>query len=381
MHTAAEPIYRASTFKIERSPAAWSQALAKLPYAHALQSWAWADFKSRWGWSAVPLTMTIAQSSWEPLAAAMVLRRQVPRLPFSILYVPRGPALDYRDADLRRHVLAQLERVAQQERAIFIKMDPEVVRSWGGEARTLETGRLEIERLSPTGKQVIQDLRRRGWRFSADQVQFRNTVELPLEQSEEEILAGMKQKTRYNIRLAGRKGVVVRPATPADFPTIADMYLETAQRNGFAARPAAYYLDAWETLYKGGMAHPLLAEFEGRPLAAVIIVRFGERAIYMYGASTEEERQRMPGHLLQWEAIRWAKAQGCRVYDFWGAPDEFVESDRLWGVWRFKEGFNGQVVRFIGAWDYVTRPFWYWVYTAVIPRYLDFLRGRGESDG
>jgi lipid II:glycine glycyltransferase (peptidoglycan interpeptide bridge formation enzyme) len=84
----------------------------------------------------------------------------------------------------------------------------------------------------------------------------------------------------------------------------------------------------------------------------------------------------MPTYLLQWEAIRQAKAEGCRVYDFWGAPDDFVESDRLWGVWRFKEGFNGQVVRFIGAWDYVARPFWYWVYTAIIPRYLDFLRGR-----
>jgi lipid II:glycine glycyltransferase (peptidoglycan interpeptide bridge formation enzyme) len=100
----------------------------------------------------------------------------------------------------------------------------------------------------------------------------------------------------------------------------------------------------------------------------------------MYGASNEQERQRMPGYLLQWGAIRWAKAQGCRVYDFWGAPDEFIESDRLWGVWRFKEGFNGEVARFIGAWDYVTRPFWYWVYTAAIPRYLNFLRGRGEGD-
>jgi lipid II:glycine glycyltransferase (peptidoglycan interpeptide bridge formation enzyme) len=296
----------------------------------------------------------------------MVLKRQAPRLPFSILYVPRGPALDYHDPDLRRHVLTQLERLTRQERAIFIKIDPEIVYSWG----------LETERVSPMGKQMIQDLQRRGWRFSADQIQFRNTVELPLEQSEEAILAAMKQKTRYNIRLAGRKDVVARPATPADFPTIAEMYLETAQRNGFTARPADYYLDAWQTFYNAGMARPLIAEFEGRPLAAAIIIRFGERAIYMYGASNEQERQRMPTYLLQWEAIRRAKAEGCHVYDFWGAPDDFVESDRLWGVWRFKEGFNGQVVRFIGAWDYVARPFWYWVYTAVMPRYLDFLRGR-----
>jgi lipid II:glycine glycyltransferase (peptidoglycan interpeptide bridge formation enzyme) len=94
----------------------------------------------------------------------------------------------------------------------------------------------------------------------------------------------------------------------------------------------------------------------------------------MYGASTDLERQRMPNYLLQWEAIRWAQAQGCTVYDFWGAPDEFVEDDPLWGVWRFKSGFNGQVVRHIGAWDFPARPFWYWIYTAVIPKYIAFLR-------
>lgn len=84
----------------------------------------------------------------------------------------------------------------------------------------------------------------------------------------------------------------------------------------------------------------------------------------------------MPNYLLQWEAIRWAKAQGCTVYDFWGAPDEFVESDQLWGVWRFKAGFNGQVVRHIGAWDYPVRPLLYQLYTVVLPKYLNYLRSR-----
>jgi lipid II:glycine glycyltransferase (peptidoglycan interpeptide bridge formation enzyme) len=105
-------------------------------------------------------------------------------------------------------------------------------------------------------------------------------------------------------------------------------------------------------------------------------VRFGKRVIYMYGASNDKERQRIPNYLLQWEAIRWGKAQGCSVYDFWGAPDEFVESDPLWGVWRFKAGFNGQVVRHIGAWDFVVRPLLYQLYTVVLPKYLNFLRSR-----
>lgn len=358
--------YRASTFKLESSPTAWAAALARLPNAHALQSWAWGRFKSRWGWEAMPLVMTVAESSWEPVAAALVLKRRLPRTPFCVLYVPKGPALDYHDVARRRLVLEKLEKLAKEERAIFIKIDPEVVHSWG----------LDGERVSPLGSSVARDLAGRGWLPSTEQIQFRNTVELVLEGTDEQLLAGMKQKTRYNIRLAERKGVVVRPGTPADFPTIVAMYQETAARDGFTARPPDYYLDGWTTLYEAGMAQPLMAEVEGRPVAAVILVRFGDRVIYMYGASRSEDRERMPNHLLQWEAIRWARAQGCQVYDFWGAPDEFVEADRMWGVWRFKAGFNGEVVRFIGAWDYPARPLLYRLYTQAIPRYLNFLRGR-----
>ncbi|MCA9920960.1 MAG: peptidoglycan bridge formation glycyltransferase FemA/FemB family protein, partial [Anaerolineales bacterium] len=166
-----------------------------------------------------------------------------------------------------------------------------------------------------------------------------------------------------------------------DFPMIAKMYQETAQRDGFAIRPLAYYLDAWQSFYDAGMAHSLIAEYAGEPLAAVVLVKFGSTTIYMYGASTDKERNRMPAYLLQWEAIRWAKSQKCTVYDFWGAPDNFVETDRMWGVWRFKDGFKGQVVHHIGAWDYPVRPFLYNLYTNAIPRYLNMLRRRKNLVG
>ncbi len=361
-----EPIYRASTFKRETSTIAWKQAVASLPNAHALQSDIWGDFKSRWGWTAQRLALTVGESSWEPLAAAQVLKRQVPRLPYSVLYVPKGPLLDYNDGPLRRQVLAELEKLARREKAILIKIDPEVVRYWG----------VEQERKSPVGAQFVKELQDRGWRFSAEQIQFRNSVELDLTRSEDDLLAAMKSKTRYNIRLAGRKGITIRRGTPADFSTIATMYQETALRDGFTIRPIEYYLDAWRSFYEAGMGMPLLAEFEGDPVAAVLLVRYGDRVIYMYGASTNRERKRMPNYLLQWEAIRWAKAEGCAIYDFWGAPDEFVETDPLWGVWRFKDGFHGDVVWHIGAWDYPARPFWYYTYTKLLPRYLDFLRSR-----
>jgi lipid II:glycine glycyltransferase (peptidoglycan interpeptide bridge formation enzyme) len=361
-----EPTYRASTFKLEKSKTTFAQALAKMPNAHPLQSWAWAAQKSRWGWTPIPLTLTIGAGSADPLAAAMILKRKIPRTPFCILYVPKGPALDFKDGALRRVVLAELENIARRERAIFIKIDPEVVKSWGD----------EVERPSPLGSKFTQELSQRGWRFSEEQIQFRNTVELDLSQSEENLLAAMKSKTRYNIRLAERKGIVVRPGSEADFPVMAEMYAETAVRDGFGIRPTAYYLDAWHSFYQAEMGHLLIAEFEGDPVAAVYLVRFGQRAIYMYGASTDKERQRMPNHLLQWEAIRWAKAQGCTISDFWGAPDDFVESDRLWGVWRFKAGFSGQVVRHIGAWDFPVRPLLYQLYTVALPKYLNYLRRR-----
>lgn len=340
--------------------------MAQLPNAHALQSWVWGEFKSRWGWSAARYLLEIDSN---PLAAFQVLKRKLPRLPFSILYVPKGPALDYNDGPLRRVVLSELESLARRERAIFIKIDPEVVKSWG----------LEPERPSPIGSKLIRELQQRGWRFSAEQIQFRNTVEMAVQRPEEELLAAMKSKTRYNIRLAGRKGIVVRPGAPADLAVIGEMYRETAVRDGFAIRPLDYYLDIWHAFYNAGMAQPLIAEYEGDPVAAVVLVRYGSRVIYMYGASTDKERSRMPNHLLQWEAIRWAQSQGAEIYDFWGAPDEFVETDRLWGVWRFKDGFNGQVVRHVGAWDFVVRPFWYWLYTVALPKYLDLLRSKHET--
>ena len=127
------------------------------------------------------------------------------------------------------------------------------------------------------------------------------------------------------------------------------------------------------------MLVPLIAEFEGQILGSVVLISAGGRTIYMYGASTNHERRRMPNYLLQWEAIRWAQRRGDKIYDFWGAPEHFDESDSLWGVWRFKAGFNGQVKRFLGAWDFPARPFWYWVYTVVMPRYLDLLRSRNRA--
>jgi len=342
--------------------AEWQAIVNRLPNGHALQSQSWGEFKSRWGWKAQYWVQN--ERSEGVNAAALILKRAIPFTPFSILYAPKGPLLDYHDPALRQTVLSQLEQLARSERAILIKIDPDVPQATG----------FEPAEPHPVGTAFVSELQARGWLFSQEQVQFRNTVLLDLTRSEEDLLAAMKQKTRYNIRLAAKKGITIRPGTPTDFPALVEMYRETAARDGFTIRPTDYYLDAWQTFYRDGLAQPLLAEYEGETVAGVLLVRSGPTVLYMYGASTDKERPRMPNHLLQWEAIRWAKTQGATTYDFWGAPDEFVETDRMWGVWRFKEGFSGQVVQTIGAWDYPSRPRLFRLYTQTLPRYTRIIR-------
>jgi peptidoglycan pentaglycine glycine transferase (the first glycine) len=336
-------------------PTQWNTTLLELPAPHVLQTWEWGAFKAKYGWTP---TRLLFEGAGRVRAAALVLQRRWPRLPLSVMYVPKGPTLDFGDIGLLDRVLAELEGLARRRRAIFLKIDPDV-----------EAG-------TPQGEAVVALLRRRGWRASAEQIQFCNTMTLDLTADEGSLLAQMSSKTRYNVRLAGRKGVIVRPGKHDDLPRIYDLYAATAARDDFIIRPFDYYRDAWGDFVAAGLAQSFIAEFEGEPLAALLLFRFGRTAWYMYGASSNQHRNRMPNHLLQWEAIRWAKAAGCTLYDFWGAPDELTESDPMWGVYRFKAGFGGRFVRHIGAYDYpVSRPF-YWFYTVVMPRYLDLLRAR-----
>jgi peptidoglycan pentaglycine glycine transferase (the first glycine) len=341
-------------------PAAWNRHVAGLPCAHVLQSWQWGDFKSRYGWHA-------ERRAW-PRAAAQVLARTALR-GLRVLYVPKGPLLDWADAGQRAEVLGALESLARRQRAILIKVDPDVPRSVGPPG---------AEQPSPLGAAVEADLRRRGWLASREQVQFRNTAVLDLRQGDAELLAAMKPKTRYNLRLAERKGVTVREGGPSDLDLLYRLYAETAVRDGFAIRSRDYYQDAWGRFVTAGLAQPFLAEVAGEPVAALILFAFAGTAWYMYGMSREAHRDKMPNHLLQWRAITWARARGCLTYDFWGAPDRFQPGDPLWGVWRFKEGFGVQVERHIGAWDYAPAPWLYSLYTVLLPRLLAVMRWRGN---
>jgi lipid II:glycine glycyltransferase (peptidoglycan interpeptide bridge formation enzyme) len=353
--------------------------------------------KAKYGWKPIYLAWdrqgkmkeekNLSSFAFYPSAAALILKRTIPMggmsARLSILYAPKGPLLDWSNEPLRNHVLNDLQAFARKEGAIFLKIDPDVILGTGIPSSAEDV-------INHSGQAVMSVLGRRGWRDSSDQIQFKNTVLIDLHPSEEELLARMKQKTRYNIRLAEKKGVTLRIGTQEDFGMLYKMYAETSVRDGFVIRDEEYYKTVWRAfvanessaisnLQSPSFAEPLIAEVEHEPVAAIFIFYFAGRAYYVYGMSRDLHREKMPTHLLQWEAMKRAKAKGCTVYDLWGAPEVFDESDSMWGVYRFKEGLGGKVVRTLGAWDFAPNPFWYKLYAEIIPRVLGLMRSRGKA--
>jgi peptidoglycan pentaglycine glycine transferase (the first glycine) len=282
-------------------------------------------------------------------AGAQILFRRLP-LGFPFAYIPKGPVLPAGASstptglgnsipDLWREV----DQVCQQQRAVFCKVEPDAWES-GAVQDTRETGLYE------------------GFLLSRHSIQPPRTLVVDISGEEDQVLYRMKQKTRYNIKLALKKGVVVHPSDDLDsFYRLMQM---TAGREQFGVHSLAYYRRAYELFYPRGLCELLVAEYQGQPLAALIVFAHGSRAWYFYGASASDHRDRMPTYLLQWEAMRWARSRGCTEYDLWGVPDEeedilekefTTRQDGLWGVYRFKRGFGGLLRRAAGPWDRVYR--------------------------
>ena len=344
---------------------AWNTALGTIDGGHLLQSWQWGELKSKYGWK--PARILWIDDSQTPIAAAQLLFRTTTGN-LTIAYCPRGPILNWQDPVLYSQVLSDLADHASQHGAIFVKMDPEIPIDDGHEIQEQDKANLLRE--------SWLDL---GWRESQEQIQFRNTFILKLEADEETLLANMKQKTRYNVRLSARRGVVIRRGDLEDLDLLFQLYAETSIRDGFVIRDPAYYGDAWGSFIQDGLAQPLIAEVEDEPVAAIIIYRFGKTAYYLYGMSRALHRDKMPNHLLQWEAIRWSKEAGCQVYDFWGAPDRVDPNEPMYGVYRFKEGFGAQFVQTIGAWDFPIKSLQYRLYKNLMPSILSVMRSFGRA--
>jgi len=319
----------------------WQAFLEHHPEAHLLQTGEWGELKAAFGWRPVRILSGDC--------GAQILFRRLP-LGFSVGYVPK-PILSRESLVRGSSLLAELDSVCRRNHAVFLKIELD---SWDAQ---------------PEGLPSESSKTNHGLRVSPHNIQPPRTIIVDLRGSEEEILARMKQKCRYNVRLAERKGVTVRAWD--DLEGFHYMMTATGGRDGFGVHSLEYYRRAYNLFHPAGLAELLVAEFEGRPLAALMVFARGNRSWYLFGASIDDERNRMPAYLLQWEAMRWARAGGCEEYDLWGVPDEDeanlearfeARSDGLWGVYRFKRGFGGQVFRAAQALDRVYYPLLYSLY-------------------
>ncbi len=316
------------------TPAAdsWDRLVASDPRGHLLQTWAWGDLKAAYGWS--PLRLAVEQDG-ALVAGAQVLYRRLG--PLSMAYIPKGPVLADASPEVSTALAGAVHDASRRRRSLYTKVEPE----WQ-------------EHESPGHPWLAAS----GWDRSEETVQPRRTIIVDLQAAEDDILARMKSKWRYNVRLAGRRGVEVREAGPEGLDVFYRLLRVTGERDAFGIHTKAYYQQALGLFHALGRATLFLATYQGQPLAGLLPFAFNGQSWYMYGASSNECREMMPNHLLQWEAMRWAKAQGCRQYDLWGIPDADGDTpdEDLAGVGLFKAGFGGEVVRYVGAYDYVYQP-------------------------
>ena len=336
--------------------AEWDDFVANHPHGSILQTTNWARLKNRFGWTSHRVWL---RQDGKLAAGAQILYRSAAVGLVKMAYIPHGPLVNWDDEEQVTVLLNQIDQSVYERGAGILKMEPLL---WQTEAMMAKWEAIcQQHNLLP----------------NTDTIQPPNTVLVDLRPSPEEILANMKQKTRYNIRLAAKKGVAVRQGNLADIPTFNKLMRQTGERDQFGVHTPMYYHAAHEIFEPAGQVALFLAEFEERPLAGVMVFALGKTAAYLYGASSNEERQRMPTYAVQWAAMEWAKAQGCHYYDLWGVPDApeaeleatFTERhDGLWGVYRFKRGFGGQIQRTIGATDRI--------YNKLVYKLYQWRRGR-----
>ncbi|MCX8053017.1 MAG: peptidoglycan bridge formation glycyltransferase FemA/FemB family protein [Armatimonadetes bacterium] len=322
-----------------------------------LQSFEWGDLKARGGWTPVRV---VAEEDGKIVAAASILLRPIPKIGRCIAYAPRGPVLDTQNSTLVNAFCCFLRQIAIKHRAILLKIDPPVpIEDTVSETNLRSAGFRPVK----TGG------------FGGTQPKC--VMQLDLDKSLEELMASFKPKWRYNIRLAERKGVVVKlNCDKSDLPVFYELLLETAERDGFRVRSFQYFQDMWDCLVPPGYMRLVLTYYQNQPIAGAIAYLFGNKAWYTYGASSNEHRNVMPNHLMQWKLIQWAKESGCKWYDFRGvSPRRDGELDEhLQGLNRFKEGFSPRFVEYIGEYDMVISPLLYRLWAFAMPRVRSILK-------
>ena len=332
------------------APAGWDDAATRSPWGHALQSSAWARVREAQGWRAEFVRVG------DPLPLALVLWRDAVSGRV-IGYVPRGPVIAPDDRDGLSGALARLADLARERDAIFLKVDPELAPEFAAEV-----------------------LRERGYRRGGEIQPVLATLVLDLERDEDALLAAMEKDTRWSVRQGPKRGVTIRDAgDEAALRSFYDLYALTGERAGFITRTWPYYRQTWGALVDAGIASLRLAYVDGDAVAAAMVWRCGDRALYQTGATNETGRKTYAAYALVWECIIAAKRAGRRVFDMGGIPPDLErKDDPMYGPYVFKRGFGGDVRRWVGAHDTVASPLLYRAYGIAEPAYTAALRVAGR---
>ncbi len=321
------------------------------PKGHFAQSVLWAKQKPMWKWEAI---VSRDQNGKIKGSLAVLIRKIVPGLPFTMMYGCRGPVTDLDDRETMKDLVDGAKKLAKKYHSYVIKIDPDVPST-----ETAYTKMMEELGFRLTGG---------GATFDAIQPQY--VFRLNTEgKTSEELLMSLPQSTRRKVRAGAKKGVTVEIRGKEAVPDFARLMLETGVRDGFVTREASYFENMLDNL--GEHARLYMAYYEGQAIAGTLAIWYGDKVWYLYGASSNEHRNLMPNYMLQWSMIEWAVEKGCRIYDFRGVPGRVGEDHPLYGLYKFKLGFGGDYVEFVGEMDMVLNPPVNWMITKGKPIFMD----------
>lgn len=293
-----------------------------------LQSPEWAKVKNEWKNEFI----VIKNDTGEIKGTMSILLRKVPVFNRYIMYAPRGFVCDPHDKNTLKQLFLQAKEIGKKYKAFIFKLDPDISVEDKYFAQIVKELGINTKKNIKNIKQVIQP-----------KYVYRLNIK---DKTEEELLKSFHEKNRYNIRLSIRKGVTVREGTKNDIKTFYDIMLETGKRDGFFVRPISYFEKVYDEM---GVEHAkiLFAEYEGKTIATAFPILYGNKVWYLYGGSINEHRNLMATYLMQWEMIKWAVQNKCDWYDFRGVSGFKNSKDPQYGVYKFKKGFNGEIIEFI----------------------------------
>ena len=327
----------------EKSKTEYKEFLEKHERCNFQQSLEWANVKKD-NWK--PEVILAEDNNKKIIGSLCVWIRKIPIFG-NIMYASRGPVCDIHDIAVMKQLTDGAKELAKKYKAIVLRIEP------------------DINHDDKVFRDVVSDL---GYKIKDDAKDFKDEIQprfvfrLDIKgKTEEDILAGFKQKWRYNIKVATKKGVEVREGKREDLKDFHNIMIETGKRDGFIIRPLAYFEKMYDELGDKHMKL-LMAYHEGKPISGVIPIFYGNKTWYLYGASSNSYRNLMPNYLLQWEMIKMAIARNDDVYDFRGVSGVVDEKHPQYGLYRFKQGFGATFTEFIGEIYIPFKPLTYSMY-------------------